>query len=310
MYNGPNQFLAPKRRKVETSLLDLLRDSWIANPDKPDETPESTFRALYFTAAGMPLSTRKALTVTLPELDPEGLKRLEALVKQRRAGIPLAHLTKRQQFMGIEMLAGPEALIPRIETELLGYETLSAVRSLCNSRGLITLLDICTGSGNIVLGIISHESRCTAFASDLSEEAVNLARKNAAFLGLEKRVEFRTGDLFEPFSSGEFLGKFDVISCNPPYISSRKVPSLNPEMSLYEPHVAFDGGSYGFSILTRIIRDAPKFLKPDSPLCMEVGLGQGQFVARMVKNSNQYRDIREVTNNTGEVRVLVATTQS
>jgi release factor glutamine methyltransferase len=293
---------------MENSLLNLLRDSWTANPDKPDETPESTLRALYFTAAGIPLSTRKALTTSLPELDQEGMKRLEALVEQRRTGIPLAHLTKRQQFMGIEMLAGPEALIPRMETELLGYETLSAVKSLCNSRGLITLIDLCTGSGNIVLGIIFQETLCTAFASDLSADAVSLARKNAAFLGLEHKVEFRTGDLFDPFSSEEFLGKIDIISCNPPYISSRKVPSLNPEISLYEPHVAFDGGSYGFTILTRLIREAPRFLKPNSPLCMEVGVGQGQFVTRMLKNSNQYRDIREIADSTGEVRVLVANT--
>jgi release factor glutamine methyltransferase len=293
---------------MDNSLLGLLSDSWTANPDKPDETPESTLRALYFSAAGTPLSTRKALTTALPELDEEGLRRLKALVDQRRSGIPLAHLTKRQQFMGIEMLAGPEALIPRIETELLGYETLSAVKSLCNSRGLITLIDLCTGSGNIVLGVVSQESRCTAYASDLSAEAVSLARENAAFLGLENKVEFRTGDLFEPFSSEEFQGKIDIISCNPPYVSSRKVSALNAEISHYEPHLAFDGGSYGFTVLTRLIREAPRFLKPDSPLCFEVGLGQGQFMVRMLKNSNQYRDIREVTDNTGEVRALVATT--
>lgn len=289
-------------------LIDQLRVSWKASPDKPDETPESTLRALYFAAAGSPLSVRRALTEPLPELDSKSLQKLKNLVEQRCKGIPLAHLTERQQFMGTEMLAGPEALIPRVETELLGYETLSIVKSLSGAGKAVTLIDVCTGSGNIALGVAVHAPQCQAFASDLSSEAIGLARKNAAFLGIEKRVQFKIGDLFEPFRSEEFLGKVDVISCNPPYISSTKVPSLHPEISLYEPHLAFDGGPYGFTILTRLIKEAPLFLKNNSFLCIEVGLGQGPFVARMLKKTPQYRSVREVVDSNSDVRVLVAET--
>jgi release factor glutamine methyltransferase len=288
-------------------FLDQLRESWIAHPDKPEETPESTLRALYFAAIGTRLSARKAMTVPLPELNQEATKKLATLVEQRRAGIPLAHITNRQQFMGIEMLAGPEALIPRIETELLGYETLSIAKSLSNAGRSVTIIDVCTGSGNIVLGVMAHESRCRAFGSDLSSGAISIARNNAAYLGLHERVEFRTGNLFEPFYSDDFLGKVDIITCNPPYISSQKVSALY-EISPHEPRLAFDGGSYGFTILARFIREAPKFLKPDSYVCLEVGLGQGAFVTRMLNNLNQYRNVRALVGDTNEVRVLVAKT--
>jgi release factor glutamine methyltransferase len=293
---------------IDHAYLDKLNESWVANPDKPEETPESTLRALYFAAAGNPLSVRKALTTQVPELGPEARKLLSSLVEQRCAGVPLAHLTGRQQFMGIEMLAGPEALIPRVETELLGYEVLKVAGSLLEDHPSVTLIDVCTGSGNIALGVAFYLPLCKAFGSDISGEAVSLAKKNAEFIGLENKVDFRTGDLFEAFNSEPFSKNVDIVVCNPPYISSQKVFRMAKEISQFEPHVAFDGGPFGFTILSRVIREAPKYLKRNSFLCLEVGLGQGEFVTRMLKNSNLYGDIRPVVNDASEVRVLVART--
>jgi release factor glutamine methyltransferase len=292
---------------VDRSLLERLRNSWVAQPDKQEETPESTLHALYFAAVETPLSVRKAMTMPLPDLDHEASKKLATLVELRCSGIPLAHLTNRQQFMGIELLVGPEALIPRMETELLGYETLSIVRSLQKAGRSATIMDICTGAGNVVLGVMAHEPQCKAYGSDLSSEALELAKKNADNLGLKEKVDFRQGNLFEPFNSEDFWGKVDVVCCNPPYISSNKVATLDPEISQYEPQMAFDGGPYGVSLLMRIIREAPRFLKPESFLCIEVGVGQGEFVTRLLTNLNLYRNIRQVVNDDREVRVLVAT---
>jgi release factor glutamine methyltransferase len=289
-------------------FLEQIRKSWVTHPDKPEETPESTLRALYFAAIGEPVSVQKAKTLPLPDLNQEALKRLATLVEQRCSRIPLAYLTGRQSFMGIEMLAGPQALIPRSETQLLGYETLSIVRLLSSARKPVTLIDVCTGSGNIVLGVLAHEARCRAFGSDLSQTAISLACDNAEYIGVNNRVEFKTGDLFEPFDSDNFSEKADIISCNPPYISSLKVPTLYPEISRYEPRIAFDGGSFGLDILKRVINEAPKYMKPQSYLCLEVGIGQGNFVTRMLKNSNLYRKIRPVVDDTSNVRVIVACT--
>ena len=289
--------------------MEQLNKSWEGNPDKPEETPESTLRALYFAAVGNPLSVRKALTMPVPGLDQQAEKILASLVQQRCSGVPLAHLTGRQQFMGIEMLAGPEALIPRIETELLGYEILKVANSNSKDQRPVTLIDICTGSGNIVLGVVSALPSCKAYGSDVSIEAIRLAKKNAEFVGLGDKVEFRTGNLFEPFNTEVFFHKVDIISCNPPYISSQKVTQMAKEISQFEPHLAFDGGPYGFTILSRAIREAPAYLKSNSFFCLEVGLGQGDFVTRMIKKSNLYCDIYPVVDEVSEVRVLVARTK-
>jgi len=293
---------------MDEQYLSQLNDFLTTNTDKPDETPASTLRALYIMAAGKRYSARLALSSPLPKLDEKETLALSFLVKKRCSGVPLAHITGRQNFMGIEMLAGPEAMIPRAETELLGYEILKLSTQLQKVRSSITILDICTGSGNIVLGVVYHLKACKAFGSDISPDAIGLARRNAQFAGLSDRVDFRISDLFEGFDSAEFRNNVDIISCNPPYISTSKISALSSEISQYEPHQAFDGGTYGLNILSRVIREAPKYLKSDSFLCLEVGLGQGQFVTRMINNSKFYRDVRLVENSASEVRVLIAQT--
>jgi len=297
-----------KGEKVYKKLLDKLEASWNSQPDKPEETPESTLRALYFAAAGNPLSAGKAASVPLPGLDKKSEKKLISLVERRCNGIPLAYITGRQQFMGLEMLVSPAAMIPREETLVLGNEALSIARSLSQKRGDLTLLDVCSGSGNVILGIMAHEQNTRGFGSDLSYEAVELARMNASHLGLEERIEFRQGDLFQPFKTEDFLGRIDIITCNPPYISSKNVPKLHPEISDHEPHMAFDGGPYGLNILTRLIRESPVFLKSSSFLCFEVGLGQGEFIKRKLKNSNQFREIRPLKDNAHQIRAFTAQT--
>jgi release factor glutamine methyltransferase len=289
-------------------LLEKIRQSWVPQPDKPEETPESTLRALHLLATGVHVSAVKAKFVPLAELNQNEAEKLVVLVKQRCSGIPLAHLTGRQHFMGIEMLVGAQALIPRAETELLGYEALSITRSLLSTGKPVTLIDVCTGSGNVVLGIAACASGCRAFGSDVSKEAIELARENAAFIGVAEKVEFRVGDLFEPFYSGEFWRQVDIITCNPPYISSRKVSNLSDRHLDHEPHLAFDGGPYGLNILRRLIGEAPKFLKPQSYLCLEIGIGQGEIVERLLRNSNQYAVIRALVDSNSNIRAFVART--
>ncbi len=290
----------------DEALMDRLRSSFVVHPDKPEETPESTFRALYFAAAGIPMSAKSAMAAALPSLDRVGRATLRHLIERRCAGIPLAHLTGRRHFMGLEMLAGAHTLIPRVETELLGYEALRLLTSLVGSRGEVTVLDICTGSGNLALALAAHESRCKVFASDLSADAISFARKNAQHLGLEARIEFRQGDLFGAFRSSEFLNNVDLIVCNPPYISTQNIRTLHPEISQHEPHMAFDGGSLGISVLRKLVREAGDFLRPSSYLCFEVGRGQGKTMVRSLQSLGKYCEVRTLTDSGGHVRALVA----
>ena len=291
-----------------SSQLAILTDSWQGLPDKPEETPETTLRALWFTAAGTPRSVVRASQAPLPPLSEAELERLRELVARRVAGLPLAHLTGRQQFMGIEMLVGSEALIPRKETEILGNAASKILASLIEERGSTTAIDLCTGSGNIVLALAYHEHRARFFASDLSSDAVALARRNAEHVGVDGRVEFRVGDLFEPFTNEEFIGQVDLITCNPPYISTKKVGEMPHEISEHEPSMAFDGGPFGIAILSRLVREAPRFLKPNSWLCFEVGLGQGEPLVSRLTKAGHFQEVKGVPDANGDVRALIART--
>ena len=280
-------------------------------PDKPQETVPATLRTLWHLAAGQALSVEAATHAGLPVLDAAGARRLDALIERRLAGMPLAHLSGRQRFMGLEMLAGQEALIPRVETELLGEAALALLRGLgpgANGANGVKVVDVCTGSGNLALALAHHAPGVAVFAADLSADAVALARRNAHHLGLQARVEFRVGDLLEPFNEPAFHAAVDLLVCNPPYISSRRVDTLAVEIGAFEPRLAFDGGPLGINILNRVIREAPRYLRPGGWLAIEVGLGQAAAIVRRMQGTGSYRAVRAIDNRLGEPRAVLAQT--
>lgn len=288
------------------SRLQRLQDGWQAATDKPGETAHNTLRALWSTAAGVPLSATAASGVDLPHLDDDGHARLDALLDQRLSGTPLAHLTGRQHFMGLDLQSGPEALIPRHETELLGHAVVALAHEAAAGQAKPIAIDICTGSGNLALALAHHVPALTVFGADLSEDAVALARRNSAFLSLGDRVEFRSGDLLAPFDEPGFQGAVDFLVCNPPYISSGRVEGMPTEISAHEPRLAFDGGPLGVSLLARLMQDAPRFVRSGGWLAFEVGLGQGPAMARRLRNDGAWDEVRELVDDAGAVRALLA----
>lgn len=291
-------------------LADRIAASWQGLEDKPEETPEGTVRALWCLAAGDRRCIERAAGAELAPLSNAEWIRLHELVGERITGVPLAHLTGRQQFMGIEMLSGPEALIPRKETEILGRAALQKVEELIRERGSAMVIDLCTGAGNLALALAYHADGCRAFGSDLSRDAVELARRNAKHLGLQERVEFRQGDFTAPFESAQFLGQVDIVVCNPPYISSAKVGVMPGEICNHEPALAFDGGPFGVSFLLRLVRDVHQFLRPRSWLCFEVGLGQGEAMEAKCKGMGHYDTVQRVCDDQGQIRAILAQTPS
>jgi release factor glutamine methyltransferase len=287
-------------------LLERIARTLTFLPDKPEETPESTLRALWFTAAGSPRSAEAAMGGEIPPLDEAGRTRLLALLDRRFSGVPLAHLTERQRFVEMEMLAGPGALVPRRETELLARTAIDLAREIAQRQGAVRVMDVCTGSGNVALAVAHHVPAANVFAADLSEEAVALARLNAAHLGLETRAKFSAGDLLAPFDTPEFHGSIDVLTCNPPYISSGKVEQMHGEISKHEPRLAFDGGAFGVNILMRLLQDAPRFLKPGAWLAFEVGLGQGPAMAKRLEKVVGVTLVQPLKDSRGDVRALSA----
>lgn len=284
--------------------LDRLRRAWRPSPDKPEESPENTLQALAWTAAGAPRSAVAAGAAArpLPDLDQPALQRLDAMLERRLAGVPLAHLTGRQHFLGLELLAGPEALIPRAETELLGR----AAIDLARATGARVAIDACTGSGNLALALAHHVDGLAVHGTDLSAEAVGLARRNASQLGLAHRVRFHAGDLLAPFDTPRYRAGVDLVVCNPPYISSARVETMPPEISGHEPRLAFDGGALGVSILTRLMHEAPCLLRAGGWLAFEVGSGQGATMARRLRNDAAWDEVRECADGEGVVRAVLA----
>jgi release factor glutamine methyltransferase len=275
-------------------------------PDKPEETSEATVRALWHLAAGEPLSARRASDRPLPPLDAPARDRLRNLVGKRLAGQPLAHLTERQSFMGIEMLAGPGALIPRSETELLAGAAIALLRRLADIDEPVVAVDVCTGSGNLAAALALADPLATVCASDLSADAVALARRNMTYLGIQDRVSLLVGDLLTPFDTDEFRGQIALLTCNPPYISTGKMTQMDDEIVGHEPALAFDGGPLGIRILQRLINESPRLLKPGGWLAFEVGLGQGPAVERRLISSGDYRQVDRVADAAGHVRALMA----
>lgn len=287
-----NEYLTQLEKKI--SIL----------PDKIEETPVNTLKALWLAAVGTPVSVLEAEGCNLPELSDHDLVKLDELIAKRVEGVPLAHLTGRQSFMDMEMLAGPEALIPRKETEILGYAAIEALQKVQSEN--IYVIDVCTGAGNIALAIAYSIKNSKVYAADLSEDAVRLAKKNADFLELTSQVEFYCGDLLSPFESFNLYEKIRLITCNPPYISTSKVSAMPDEISKFEPSLAFDGGAFGVNLIRRLIVDAEKFLCKDGVLAFEVGLGQGGVIKKQVEKLAMYKNIQTVNDDSGNTRVILA----
>jgi release factor glutamine methyltransferase len=288
-------------------LLQIVSDQITLLPDKPEETSEGIVRSLWHMAGGVAMSIQSASKVPLPALDAAAIATLHELVVLRVSGVPLAYLVGRQRFMGLDLLIDHRALIPRKETELIGHTAVDALRGLAGMSDRVTAIDVCTGSGNLALALAHYVPQARVFASDLSSEAVDLARRNVLHLGLEDRVEISGGDLFAPFDDPSFHGHVDLITCNPPYISSRKVDAMPNEIMMHEPRLAFDGGVFGISLLNRFIQESPRFLRKGGRIVFEVGHGQGPAILRRLGNNGNFCEIIPIQDtSSGEIRGLMA----
>ncbi|WP_456445168.1 peptide chain release factor N(5)-glutamine methyltransferase [Thiolapillus sp.] len=287
----------------ETLLAELSRNLALL-PDKPEETPHSTLRALWMLAAGKPLSVESAMAAELPELDGKQVEKLRQTIQQRLDGTPLAHISGRQSFMGLELLAGPEALIPRKETELLAGSAIELLRQ--QEKDALNVIDVCTGAGNVALAIANAVQQARVYASDLSQEAVQLAKKNTELHDLTGRVALYTGDLLDPFRPLGMEGKVDMITCNPPYISSAKVPAMASEISEHEPEMAFNGGVFGINLMRKLIAEATDFIREKGHLVFEVGLGQGPAMEKQISKLPAYQSVKTVADAHGNARVVIA----
>ncbi|MER9235180.1 peptide chain release factor N(5)-glutamine methyltransferase [Mesorhizobium sp. M0622] len=205
--------------------------------------------------------------------------------------------------MGVELELTPDVLVPREETELLGREAEAMLRE---RAGEAILIDMCCGSGNLAIGIANACPRVRAWAADLTDSTVALARRNVARLALQDRITIRQGDLFAALGGDDLEDAVDMIVCNPPYISSSRVEGESVHLLENEPREAFDGGPYGISILQRLVREAAAFLKTGGWLLFEFGEGQDRQVAALLSRTKSYEHPTFAATADGTPRVAIA----
>ncbi len=288
------------------NLLVNLKSKLSILPDKSEETPDNTLRALWHTAAGNPVSPIAASRLTLPPLSDTQLLRLEEMIESRRVGVPLAHLTERQHFMGLEFIVNRGLYIPRKETELLASTAINTIQREGTGAHEKTVIDLCTGIGTVALAIAHHCTDTRVLGSDIYTPAIAAAVVNAAHFGLAERATFFNADLFSPFDTQVFHGAVDLIVSAPPYITSAKVKNMAEEISQHEPEEAFDAGPFGLSIFNQLIALAPRYLCANGYLIFECGLGQGEFLAKRLSNNKCYDAVTKVCDENGNIRVLKA----
>ena len=198
-----------------------------------------------------------------------------ALLARRIAHEPFAYLTGRVGFWTLDLEVSPATLIPRADSESL----VEAVLEACPDKDAsLSVLDLGTGTGALLLAVLSELPAANGLGVDLQPEAAALAARNAARLGLAGRARFLAGDW-----AAALAGRFDLVLCNPPYIESAVIPALMPEVARHEPASALDGGADGLDAYRRIIADLPRLLAPRGVAVLELGAGQQAAVEALAK---------------------------
>lgn len=219
-------------------------------------------------------------------------------IRQRAEHIPLQQLTGEQDFMGLTFSVNEHVLIPRQDTEILVEEVLKELHDR------MRILDMCTGSGCILLSLLHYSNDCEGLGVDLSAEALEVAGRNVLKVLTPEKAEhahFLQSDLFEKVE-----GKFEIIVSNPPYIASAKVDKLMPEVRDHEPRMALDGTEDGLHFYRRIIKEAGKHLVNSGMLFFEIGYDQGQAVSELMR-AQGYREVQVVQDYAGLDRVVLGT---
>ncbi len=234
-------------------------------------------------------------------LDNEHLALFEEAVRRREKREPLQYITGRQEFWGLDFIVTPDVLIPRPETELV----VEAALRTAGEHASPAIVDLCTGSGCIAVSLAKELPASRVFAGDRSEKALETSRRNAQRHGVSGRIRFLEGDLFGPLDELDIRGKVDVITANPPYVKSGDLPLLQPEVRDFEPAMALIAGPEGTEIAARIISAAPEFLRKGCPLIMEMGLGQAEALAGMVRKTGAYAPPGILKDLAGIERVIV-----
>ncbi|MGI6206270.1 MAG: peptide chain release factor N(5)-glutamine methyltransferase [Anaerovoracaceae bacterium] len=228
------------------------------------------------------------------------------MIDRRAAGEPTQYITGEQEFMGLPFEVNESVLIPRQDTETLVEYAITRAGSM---KSGLSILDMCCGSGAIGVSVAANLPKAKVTACDVSEAALEVAKRNAEKNGVGKRVSFEHTDMFNRIKRGRLVplkGKFDMILCNPPYIPSGVIPGLQREITEHEPVTALDGGEDGLDFYRIIAAGAWQHMAKKGLLIMEIGYDQAAEVSSLLEEQNKYAEIEVHKDLAGKDRVVSA----
>jgi len=228
-----------------------------------------------------------------------------ALVRRRLSREPVQYITGTQEFWSMAFIVNPSVLIPRPETEVLLEQAVLLRRGNPNLQAEgVNLLDLGTGCGALAVALAREFEKARICATDLSEEALRVARRNAERLGVKDRIDFKCGDWFTPFAGK--TTRFDMILSNPPYIPAEAMETLSPEVRDHEPRSALDGGEQGMVHIHRILREAAGYLVPGGWILMEMDPEQTPKAVRIIEETEQFTEHRRIQDYSRRYRMVMA----
>ena len=231
------------------------------------------------------------------------LDHLQDLVKRAGQNEPIEYLTGKTEFYSLQFSVTSDCMIPRPETELLVEKAIEFLRS---REGTQFVCDIGTGTGCIAIAIGRNCPDVRIIATDICDAALSVAAENVEKHQLHDRIELLSGDLFEPVAQRINNGKFDLIVCNPPYVSTAEFETLEKNVKDYEPKLALLAGRDGLDIHRRIIEKADTFLKPGAALMLEIGYSQRQAVRKLLEKKDCFAEIKIEKDLNGNDRIAIA----
>lgn len=264
-----------KNRLLECGIEDAQLDAWLLL-----EYVSGKSRSWYFVHGQ-------------EEITQNWIEKYQVLVEKRGKHVPLQQLTKEAYFYGMKFFVNENVLIPRQDTEVLVEQVLN----LSKEKENLKILDMCTGSGCILLSLLANLQKASGTGVDLSEKALEVAKRNSEELGIN--ISLIQSDLFEKVS-----GNYDIIVSNPPYIETSVIEGLMEEVKFYEPRMALDGAEDGLFFYKKIITQAGKYLKENGILAFEIGYNQGKAVSSLMKE-NKYEKIQVLQDLAGLDRVVI-----
>lgn len=233
----------------------------------------------------------------------EKLTGLHDLVERAGKHEPIAYLAGKTEFYSLELEITADCMIPRPETELLAERAIEFLRA---RGGKQFVCDLCTGSGCIAVAIAKNFSDCQIIATDICDAVLSVAAKNIEKYELKERIELLCGDLFDPVMPQLDVEKFDLIVCNPPYVSATEFANLDKNVKDYEPKLALLAGEDGLDIYRRIVERVGNFLKSGAAVMLEIGYNQRQAVKQLLEQAGCFSGIAIEKDHSDNDRVVIA----